>query len=315
MSQYQGDVESILSQIGQANPPSGFNAFPDFTKAITDLQNGTTGAQTDSASLKQAASDAIAKAKSALKAFDQIAEDKLIQDKGFSRDFVLYIINSKGNFVRAMELYREAGELLTLAAEADGTQRDQLVARAAAITASPTRSSGARTPITSRPRPRRARSRRRRRFPGFRPPPAPRDRRPPPDPRVALGRAHVGRAARGGRRRPGRGPAPARVRRHRTRREVLTMRAAADRLLAELDAAGMERAVVCGLSLGGYVAFEVWRIARDRVAGLVLANTRAVADAPEAPRDAERSRHGCVRRATSWRTSPHRSWPRTRPRT
>jgi len=63
--------------------------------------------------------------------------------------------------------------------------------------------------------------------------------------------------------------------------EVLTMRAAADRLLAELDAAGMERAVVCGLSLGGYVAFEVWRTARDRVAGLVLANTRAVADAPE----------------------------------
>jgi len=63
--------------------------------------------------------------------------------------------------------------------------------------------------------------------------------------------------------------------------EVLTMRAAADRLLAELDAAGMERAVVCGLSLGGYVAFEVWRTAQDRVAGFVLANTRAVADAPE----------------------------------
>jgi 3-oxoadipate enol-lactonase len=63
--------------------------------------------------------------------------------------------------------------------------------------------------------------------------------------------------------------------------EVLTMRAATDRVLAELDAAGMERAVVGGLSLGGYVAFEVWRTARDRVAGLVLANTRAVADAPE----------------------------------
>lgn len=53
---------------------------------------------------------------------------------GFTRDFVLYIINSKDNFVRAMELYREAGELLTLAADADGTQRDDLVARAAAIT-------------------------------------------------------------------------------------------------------------------------------------------------------------------------------------
>jgi pimeloyl-ACP methyl ester carboxylesterase len=63
--------------------------------------------------------------------------------------------------------------------------------------------------------------------------------------------------------------------------DVLTMRAATDRLLAELDAAGLERAVVCGLSLGGYVAFELWRTAPDRVAGLVLANTRAVADAAE----------------------------------
>ena len=63
--------------------------------------------------------------------------------------------------------------------------------------------------------------------------------------------------------------------------DVMTMRAASDRALAELDAAGVDRAVVCGLSLGGYVAFEVWRSARDRVAGLVLANTRAVADPPE----------------------------------
>jgi pimeloyl-ACP methyl ester carboxylesterase len=63
--------------------------------------------------------------------------------------------------------------------------------------------------------------------------------------------------------------------------DVLTMRAATDRLLAKLDAADVERAVVCGLSLGGYIAFELWRVARDRVAGLVLANTRAVADSPE----------------------------------
>ena len=45
---------------------------------------------------------------------------------------------------------------------------------------------------------------------------------------------------------------------------------------------GSGRAVVRGLSMGGYVAFEVWRRARERVAGLVLANTRAVADPPEA---------------------------------
>jgi 3-oxoadipate enol-lactonase len=63
---------------------------------------------------------------------------------------------------------------------------------------------------------------------------------------------------------------------------VMTMGAAAERMLSELDRAGIDRALVCGLSIGGYVAFELWRRARDRVLGFVLANTRAVADAPDA---------------------------------
>jgi pimeloyl-ACP methyl ester carboxylesterase len=64
--------------------------------------------------------------------------------------------------------------------------------------------------------------------------------------------------------------------------EETTMAACAERAIGALDAAGIDRAVVCGLSMGGYVAFELWRRARARVAGLVLANTRAVADTPEA---------------------------------
>jgi pimeloyl-ACP methyl ester carboxylesterase len=36
--------------------------------------------------------------------------------------------------------------------------------------------------------------------------------------------------------------------------------------------------VVCGLSIGGYVAFSLWRRHRDRIAGLVLADTRAEPD-------------------------------------
>jgi pimeloyl-ACP methyl ester carboxylesterase len=64
--------------------------------------------------------------------------------------------------------------------------------------------------------------------------------------------------------------------------EVMTMAAAAERALEALDAAGIERAVVCGLSLGGYVAFELWRRARERFVGMILANTRAVADSDEA---------------------------------
>ena len=64
--------------------------------------------------------------------------------------------------------------------------------------------------------------------------------------------------------------------------DVMTMTASAERALAAMDEAGIDRAVVCGLSVGGYVAFELWRRARDRVGGLVLANTRAVGDSDEA---------------------------------
>src|ERR671922_1114585 len=62
---------------------------------------------------------------------------------------------------------------------------------------------------------------------------------------------------------------------------VATMRAAAERTLSELERAGIDRALVCGLSMGGYVAFELWRRSPDRVLGLVLANTRAVDDTPD----------------------------------
>jgi 3-oxoadipate enol-lactonase len=58
----------------------------------------------------------------------------------------------------------------------------------------------------------------------------------------------------------------------------------ADDLLALLTNLGVERAVLCGVSMGGYVAFEVLRRARERVSGLVLMNTRAEADTPEGRR-------------------------------
>ena len=60
--------------------------------------------------------------------------------------------------------------------------------------------------------------------------------------------------------------------------EVMTMDAAADFVAGEMDRAGLERAVVCGVSMGGYVAFSLWRRHRRRIAGLVLADTKAEAD-------------------------------------
>ena len=52
-------------------------------------------------------------------------------------------------------------------------------------------------------------------------------------------------------------------------------------VLALMDHLDIERAVVGGLSMGGYVAFAMLRLAAPRVSGLVLANTRAAADSAE----------------------------------
>jgi pimeloyl-ACP methyl ester carboxylesterase len=60
-----------------------------------------------------------------------------------------------------------------------------------------------------------------------------------------------------------------------------TMDQYADDLAALLDAERIERAVVCGLSMGGYIAFAIWRRHRSRIRALVLADTRAGADSEE----------------------------------
>lgn len=60
--------------------------------------------------------------------------------------------------------------------------------------------------------------------------------------------------------------------------DVMTMEAAADRVAAALTDVGVDRAVVCGISMGGYVAFALWRRHRELVSGLVLSNTKAGAD-------------------------------------
>lgn len=49
-------------------------------------------------------------------------------------------------------------------------------------------------------------------------------------------------------------------------------------VLTDMDAAGIGRAVVVGLSMGGYTAFRLHALAPERVAALVLADTRAGAD-------------------------------------
>ncbi len=66
-----------------------------------------------------------------------------------------------------------------------------------------------------------------------------------------------------------------------------SMAAYADDLAGLLDRLGVRKAVVAGLSMGGYVAFELLRRHRDRVMGLILADTRAEADTAEGRRGRE----------------------------
>ena len=63
---------------------------------------------------------------------------------------------------------------------------------------------------------------------------------------------------------------------------ICTMEVHADDLAAFLDALKIERAVVCGLSMGGYIALAFWKKHASRVRGLILVDTRAGADSPAA---------------------------------
>lgn len=55
----------------------------------------------------------------------------------------------------------------------------------------------------------------------------------------------------------------------------------AEDILALLDNLGIVQFVCCGLSMGGYVAFSLWRKAPERILAFILTNTRPDADTVE----------------------------------
>ena len=67
-----------------------------------------------------------------------------------------------------------------------------------------------------------------------------------------------------------------------SQREAIGIDDYAADVVALLDALGIETATVAGLSMGGYVAFAMFRQVPERVAGIVLADTKAPADTEEA---------------------------------
>ena len=63
--------------------------------------------------------------------------------------------------------------------------------------------------------------------------------------------------------------------------------------------AGSVPAVIAGLSMGGYIAFEMFRLAPRRIRALVLVDTRAAADTEEAARAREIKAHSALQGGAS----------------
>ena len=81
--------------------------------------------------------------------------------------------------------------------------------------------------------------------------------------------------------------------------EISTMDVLAGDVVALMDHLGIEQAVLCGLSMGGYVAFACLHQYAQRIAGLMLADTRPAADPP----DRQASREEVARLAETQGTS------------
>jgi pimeloyl-ACP methyl ester carboxylesterase len=79
------------------------------------------------------------------------------------------------------------------------------------------------------------------------------------------------------------------------RGEITSMTTHAEDTIAWMNAVGMQRAVVAGLSMGGYVAFEMWRKFRPRLAGLLLLDTKAEPDSTEAKAGRDRAQQDIAR--------------------
>jgi len=77
-----------------------------------------------------------------------------------------------------------------------------------------------------------------------------------------------------------------------------TMQKHALDVMRVMDAAGIARAPLLGVSIGGRIIFEFWRRFRDRVSALILCNTEARADTPEARANRFRIAEDVVQRGT-----------------
>jgi hypothetical protein len=134
MSQYQGALAPILETLGQPVAPTSFSGFPDLQQALTRVEGETGDQPVDDQQLRETSKNTLQSVENAQAALEEIEESDLVSGKGFSQEFVLYVIESKADLIRAVSLYREAARLVDMAADAEGSEREELVARARGVT-------------------------------------------------------------------------------------------------------------------------------------------------------------------------------------
>jgi hypothetical protein len=88
----------------------------------------------DEAAFDQAetvAKDSASSARSAANSIEDVPVADFIRDRGFSREFVVYMLDSQSELARAMKLYEQAAQLVTLAIGFDDpSERQDLLSSA-----------------------------------------------------------------------------------------------------------------------------------------------------------------------------------------
>jgi pimeloyl-ACP methyl ester carboxylesterase len=84
------------------------------------------------------------------------------------------------------------------------------------------------------------------------------------------------------------------------RSEPSTMESLAEQVLGVLDAVRVDRAVVAGLSMGGYLAFEIYRRRPGLFRGLALCDTKPGADTPEGAAGRETFARNALEKGLHW---------------
>ena len=126
---YSGQLESALRSVGQAVPPSSFQAFGNLAGTLDGLEGGDLTPGNARATVATVSDEARAAA-ATIQGIDAVS---IVRDKGLEQAFIVYVLNSKDQLLSAMRLYEQVAALADLAAGAEEAARGDLIARARGV--------------------------------------------------------------------------------------------------------------------------------------------------------------------------------------